>query len=138
MLFMMFARQGQEQEDRQKGALAESEKRRLQKLAQLCQWLGLRSERDTEGTVIRVVEFMIIREDSNVSATELSRESGLNRITCLHHLKRLAAAGLVSRQHGTYKLSEDLDAYVEHRMAQMLEEFKDMRRLVREIEKELE
>ncbi|HII53953.1 hypothetical protein COT30_02750 [Candidatus Micrarchaeota archaeon CG08_land_8_20_14_0_20_49_17] len=116
----------------------EIEDEKKKKLARLCELLGLRSERDTEGTVLRVLEFMIVSGPGHVSATSLSRESGLNRITCLHHLKRLSISGLVARQHGTYSMSVDLDQYVEIRMQKMMEEFKAMKRLAREIETQME
>ncbi len=72
---------------------------------QLCEAVGVVSGRDTDRTVIQVFRTMIENcGDDGIGGSELSELSGVNRITCLHHLKRLEEAGIVGKEDGKYHL----------------------------------
>ena len=59
-------------------------------LSELCRMMRIMSERDTDGTLPQVLKAMMVEgRDKPVGGSELSRVSGLNRITVIHHLRRL-------------------------------------------------
>ncbi|GEM_PF-1003063 len=74
-------------------------------VVRFCQSLRIVEERDTDGTVVRVVR-TILQEgrDKPVGGTELAEASGLKRVTVLHHLRRLEDLGLVERHAHRYML----------------------------------
>lgn len=74
-------------------------------LAELCKMMRIMSDRDTDGTLPQVLKVLMVESRGKpVGGSELSRASGINRITIIHHLKRLEGAGLVRRQEGKYIL----------------------------------
>ncbi|MFH1448236.1 MAG: winged helix-turn-helix transcriptional regulator [Candidatus Micrarchaeota archaeon] len=74
-------------------------------IERLCESVGVVSGRDRDKTVILVFRTMLKNcKEDGVGGSELSELSGVNRITCLHHLKRLEEAGLVENEHGRYHL----------------------------------
>lgn len=79
-----------------------SEEKVEAELRELCKQLRLLSARDTEGTLAQVLKVVV--QKKVVGGTELARISGLNRITCIHHLKRLESAGMVKREGRKYKM----------------------------------
>ena len=74
-------------------------------LVSLCRKMRLMSERDTDATLPQVLKVMMLHSRGQpVGGSELSELSGINRITIIHHLKRLENAGLVQRQESKYVL----------------------------------
>ncbi len=73
---------------------------------QLCKALRIVSSRDIDDTAARVFKTVLqsARESDEFGSTNLSREAGLNRITVIHHLKRLMDAGIIERGESKYKL----------------------------------
>ncbi len=107
--------------DKQKAELVQ-QKRQSQdidaELAELCKMMRIMSERDTDGTLPQVLKAMMVEgKGKPVSGSDLSRISGINRITIIHHLGRLEDAGLVRRSEGKYilKVQSAEDMLVEFR-----------------------
>jgi DNA-binding MarR family transcriptional regulator len=76
-----------------------------EELIQLCRRMRLMSERDTDATLPQVLKVMLVHSHGQpVGGSELSELSGINRITIIHHMKRLEGAGFVQRREGKYVL----------------------------------
>jgi len=107
---------------------------------QLCRHMRLMSGRDVDRTVARVFRVMVARgRMESIGGTELAEISRLNRITCLHHLGRLEAAGVVEREGRRYRLSEgSVEGIVEAMRAQTLRMFEEIEELARSIDEEFE
>ncbi|MFA6213793.1 MAG: helix-turn-helix domain-containing protein [Candidatus Micrarchaeia archaeon] len=76
-----------------------------EELVQLCRKMRLMSERDTDATLPLVLRVMMVHSRGQpVGGSQLSELSGINRITIIHHMKRLEGAGLVRREEGKYIL----------------------------------
>ncbi len=74
-------------------------------LVELCRKMRLMSERDTDATLPQVLKVMMVHSRGQpVGGSELSELSGINRITIIHHMKRLEGAGFVKREEGKYTL----------------------------------
>lgn len=98
-------------------------------LAELCRKMRLMSERDTDATLPQILKAMMVHARSSpIGGSELSKVSGINRITVIHHLRRLESAGFVVRQESRYVLrvrsAEDM----------LLEFRKDMERTFAEMD----
>ncbi|MEM4634057.1 MAG: helix-turn-helix domain-containing protein [Candidatus Anstonellaceae archaeon] len=105
-------------------------------LVELCRMMRLMSERDTDATLPQVLKIMLLEaRDRPVGGSELSRASGINRITILHHLRRLEAAGFVRRINGKYimRVQSAEEMILEFRK-EMEEAFSQMDELAREID----
>jgi len=72
-----------------------------------------------------------------VGGSDLSRISGINRITIIHHLGRLEDAGLVRRSEGKYilKIQSAEDMLMEFRK-EMEKHFSEMDEMAREIDEQ--
>jgi len=107
-------------------------------LASLCRMMRIMSERDTDGTLPQVLKVMMVEgRGKPVGGSELSEISGLNRITIIHHLRRLEVAGLVRRQEGKYvlKVQSAEDMLVEFRK-DMERSFSEMDEIARQIDEQ--
>jgi DNA-binding MarR family transcriptional regulator len=106
---------------------------------QLCEAVGIVSGRDKDKTVIQVFRTMIRHSgDNGIGGSELSELSGVNRITCLHHLKRLEEAGLVEGEKGRYHLKqENLKKTMKEIRKEALMLFDTIERMAQEIDAEL-
>lgn len=98
--------------------------------------MKLLTERDTEKTVVLVFRTVVLNyKKGEFSSTQVSRSSGLNRLTCIHHLKRLKEAGLVEKNNSKYVLSvESLDEFVLEAKREMLESFAEMELLAAKLD----
>ena len=105
----------------------------------LCEAVGVVSGRDRDKTVIQVFRTMIRHSgDKGIGGSELSELSGVNRITCLHHLKRLEEAGLVESEKGRYHLrQENLKKTMKELRRETLSLFDMIEEMAQEIDKEL-
>jgi DNA-binding MarR family transcriptional regulator len=109
-------------------------------LSALCRMMRIMSERDTDGTLPQVLKVMMVEgRGKPVGGSELSRVSGLNRITVIHHLKRLEGAGFVRRQEGKYVLRVQTaeDMLIEFRK-EMEKSFAEMDEMARQIDEQFE
>ncbi|VVB65576.1 Uncharacterised protein [Candidatus Gugararchaeum adminiculabundum] len=71
-----------------------------------CESIGVVSGRDTDKTAAEVFRALVqFGKGKPIGGSEIARVSGINRITCLHHLKRFEEAGLVKNLNGEYLLS---------------------------------
>lgn len=102
-------------------------------LVSLCRKMRLMSERDTDATLPQVLKVMMLHSRGQpVGGSELSELSGINRITIIHHLKRLENAGLVQRQESKYVLrvrsAEDMILEFRKEMERSFAEMDDLAR----------
>ncbi|MEM2138003.1 MAG: ArsR family transcriptional regulator [Candidatus Anstonellaceae archaeon] len=105
-------------------------------LSELCRMMRLMSERDVDATLAQVLKTMMVHSRGKpVGGSELSEISGLNRITILHHLKRLEGAGFVRRSEGKYimRVRSAEEMLMEFRK-EMEETFQHMDEMAREID----
>lgn len=111
-----------------------------EELVKLCKYMRILSDRDTDATVTHVLKTMMIAgRDKPVGGSELAKMSGLNRITVIHHLKRLETAGVVKKEETKYimqpKNAEQMLLGFREEMDRM---FSEMDELAREIDKEFD
>jgi len=109
-------------------------------LAELCRKMRLMSERDTDATLPQVLKVMMMHARSQaVGGSELSELSGINRITIIHHLRRLESAGLVQRQESKYvlRVRSAEDMILEFRK-EMERSFAEMDEMAREFDAQFE
>lgn len=109
-------------------------------LVELCRMMRLMSERDVDATLAQVLKTMMVSaRDRPVGGSELAKASGINRITIIHHLKRLEIAGFVRRDEGKYvmRVHSAEDMLMEFRK-DMEEAFAEMDELAREIDEQFE
>ena len=107
-------------------------------LSELCRMMRIMSERDTDGTLPQVLKAMMVEaRDRPVGGSELSRASGLNRITVIHHLRRLEVAGFVRRAEGKYvlRVQSAEDMLMEFRK-DMEKNFAEMDEVARQIDEQ--
>ncbi len=107
-------------------------------LSELCRMMRIMSERDTDGTLPQVLKVMMVEgRDKPVGGSELSRVSGLNRITVIHHLRRLEVAGFVRRSEGKYvlRVQSAEDMLMEFRK-DMEKSFAEMDEMARQIDEQ--
>ena len=105
-------------------------------LSELCKMMKLMSDRDTDETLAQVLKAMLVHSRTQpIGGSELSKISGLNRITIIHHMKRLEHAGFVRRQETKYvlRVSSAEEMLLEFRK-ETEREFAQMDELAREID----
>jgi len=105
-------------------------------LVELCRMMRLMSDRDVDATLPQVLRVMLVEARGKpVGGSELSKSSGINRITILHHLRRLEVAGFVRRQDGKYLLRvQSAEEMLLEFRKEMEQTFSDMDELAREID----
>jgi len=109
-------------------------------LSSLCKMMRLMSERDVDATLAQVLREMMVRaRDGPIGGSELSKSSGINRITIIHHLKRLEGAGFVRRTEGKYvmRVQSAEEMLMEFRK-DMERSFSEMDELAREIDSQFQ
>jgi DNA-binding MarR family transcriptional regulator len=107
-------------------------------LIELCRKMRLMSERDTDATLPQVLKVMMVHSHGQpVGGSELSEISGINRITIIHHMKRLEGAGFVKRKEGKYilKVQSAEDMILEFRK-DMERTFAEMDEMAREFDEQ--
>ena len=107
-----------------------------EELVELCRMMRLMSDRDTDATLPQVLKAMLLEARGKpVGGSELSKSSGINRITIIHHLRRLEDAGFVRRMDGKYVLRVQTaeEMLLEFRK-EMEQAFSEMYELAREID----
>jgi len=113
--------------------------RRKEQLEKICRSIGLLSKRDVDSTVVEVFHYALVKRGAFFGSTELSRASRINRLTCLHHLKRMERMGIVKNKGGEYALVHScLEEIVEDFRKSSALIFKEMMQSARRIDAELE
>jgi len=118
--------------------LAKREADANEELVELCRKMRLMSERDTDATLPQVLRVMMVHSRGQpVGGSELSELSGINRITIIHHMKRLEGAGFVQRQEGKYvlRVRSAEDMILEFRK-EMERNFAEMDEMAREFDEQ--
>ena len=109
-----------------------------EELIELCRKMRLMSERDTDATLPQVLRVMMVHSRGQpVGGSELSELSGINRITIIHHMKRLEGAGFVKREEGKYvlRVRSAEDMILEFRK-EMERNFAEMDEMAREFDEQ--
>ena len=109
-----------------------------EELVELCRKMRLMSERDTDATLPQVLHVMMVHSRGQpVGGSELSELSGINRITIIHHMKRLEGAGFVKREEGKYilRVRTAEDMILEFRK-EMERNFAEMDEMAREFDEQ--
>ena len=109
-----------------------------EELIVLCRKMRLMSERDTDATLPQVLRVMMVHSRGQpVGGSELSELSGINRITIIHHMKRLEGAGFVRREEGKYilRVRSAEDMILEFRK-EMERNFAEMDEMAREFDEQ--
>ena len=109
-----------------------------EELVVLCRKMRLMSERDTDATLPQVLRVMMVHSHGQpVGGSELSELSGINRITIIHHMKRLEGAGFVRREEGKYilRVRTAEDMILEFRK-EMERNFAEMDEMAREFDEQ--
>ncbi|MEM4348666.1 MAG: ArsR family transcriptional regulator [Candidatus Anstonellaceae archaeon] len=106
-------------------------------LVTLCKMMRIMSERDIDATLPQVLKLMLLEGRLRpIGGSELSRISGLNRITVIHHLKRLEEAGFVRRVEGKYifrfQSTEDMLIEFKKEVEKILTEMDELARQIDE------
>ena len=109
-------------------------------LIELCKMMRIMSERDVDATLSQVLKTMMVHTRSEpLGGSELSKISGINRITIIHHLKRLEEAGFVARKEGKYCMRvQTAEGMLMEFRKEMDRAFTEMDELAREIDTEFE
>jgi len=118
-------------------ALQQGNESEDEELSRLCRLLRIASERDTEGTVVQVVRILVEKGREPVGSSDLSKEMGLNRITVLHHLKRLAEAGVVEKRESQYMFAYDnFEDMVQMMREETVRMFAEMEQIAKKIDED--
>lgn len=109
-------------------------------LSALCRMMRIMSDRDIDGTLPQVLKAMMMEGRGKlVGGSDLSRSSGLNRITVIHHLKRLEGAGFVRRQEGKYVLRvQSAEGMLIEFRKEMERHFSEMDEIARQIDEQFD
>jgi len=107
-------------------------------LEQFCRSLQIVTRRDTDGTVTTVIRTMMTEfPQDSVGSTELAQKTNLNRVTILHHLKRLQDAGIVQKYERRYRLSPHGFGEVVRKMREQTEQmFSQAQDLARKLDEQ--
>ncbi|MFH1285338.1 MAG: helix-turn-helix domain-containing protein [Candidatus Micrarchaeota archaeon] len=138
MVGRILLRSAQKRESKQ--TLMERE-READEVEELCRMLNLVSGRDTDKTVVEVFR-NFLREfaeekERGVGSSELARVSGINRITCIHHLVRLERAGVVVKEGTRYYLrGENVEDVVEEMRTEVESMFREFEEMAKQIDME--
>ncbi len=127
--------------DKPKAVLVQEKGRSVDsELSELCRMMRLMSERDVDATLAQVLKTMMVSaRDRPVGGSELSKISGLNRVTVLHHLRRLEGAGFVRRQESKYVLCvQSAEGMLLEFRKEMDQAFSEMDELARQIDSQFE
>ena len=126
------------QKPKTEAILAKKEASADAELIELCRKMRLMSERDTDATLPHVLRVMMVHSRGQpVGGSELSELSGINRITIIHHMKRLEGAGFVRREEGKYilRVRSAEDMILEFRK-EMDRNFAEMDEMAREFDEQ--
>ncbi|NUN11803.1 helix-turn-helix transcriptional regulator [Candidatus Micrarchaeota archaeon] len=100
-----------------------------------CERLGIISGRDTDKTVVRVFRVVVVKKQ--VGGTDVQKEANINRITALHHLKRLEEAGVLEKKEDKYSLRGDnLSDLVDELEKQQMQHFEKMKKMIQLMERD--
>ncbi|MCX8166378.1 MAG: winged helix-turn-helix domain-containing protein [Candidatus Micrarchaeota archaeon] len=101
-------------------------------IEQLCINLDLLTGRDTEKTLIQLLS-AIAKEKKPFGTTELSQKTGINRVTCIHHIRKLQIAGLIVKRNNFYELN-DLEEFYKFYKQMMQKRLQMLEKLIKELE----
>ncbi|OIO21448.1 hypothetical protein COV61_05260 [Candidatus Micrarchaeota archaeon CG11_big_fil_rev_8_21_14_0_20_47_5] len=104
-------------------------------LIRLCRGMNMLTERDTDATLVEIMKSLMEMEEREIGCSELARQTGLNRITCIYHMNRLEKAGVVEKEEKKYRLVIDnFEGLVEGMRKRMERDFEEFEKMAREID----
>jgi hypothetical protein len=99
------------------------------------QMLNLVSARDTNRTALQVFRWVLANSAQGISSSTMSDACDMNRLTCLHHLKRMEDLGIVRNVDGRYVMeTEGMEAYIDGLEKEAKETFTALRELAKKID----
>lgn len=97
--------------------------------------LNFVSARDTNQTALQVFRWVLANSAQGVSSSRMSEACDMNRLTCLHHLKRMEDLGIVRNVDGRYVMgTESMEAYIDRLETEAKETFAALRELAKKID----
>lgn len=108
------------------------------KVERFCRSLQIVSRRDIDGTVTTVIRTMLQEapEDS-IGSSELASLTNLNRVTVIHHLRRLEKVGVVQKERHKYRLTPQGFSQIVQKMREETEQmFNEAQMLAQRIDEE--
>jgi hypothetical protein len=105
-------------------------------LEEFSQMLNMVSRRDIHGTGLQVFRWILENRMQMISSSRMSETCDMNRLTCLHHLKRMEELGIVRNVDGRYVMeSESMEQYIDRLEKEAEETFTVLRQLAKSIDK---
>lgn len=101
-------------------------------LEKLCNTIDLISGRDTEKTVLEVL-IVFITEEGPIGGSRISERTGINRITCIHHIKKLESVGLIRKKNRQYEIIE-LQEFVKVYRRNIFHRMSELEKLIEELD----
>jgi DNA-binding HxlR family transcriptional regulator len=97
--------------------------------------LNFVSARDTNRTALQVFRWVLQNSAQDISSSEMGRAVDMNRLTCLHHLKRMEELGIVRNVDGRYVVeTESMEQYIDRLENEAKETFAALRQLAKKID----
>jgi hypothetical protein len=105
-------------------------------LEEFSQMLNMVSRRDINGTGLQVFRWILENRMQTISSSRMSETCDMNRLTCLHHLKRMEELGIVRNVDGRYVMeSESMEQYIDRLEKEAEETFAALRQLAKSIDR---
>lgn len=106
-------------------------------LIRLCRGMNMLTERDTDATLVEIMKSLMEMNEREIGCSELARQTGLNRITCIYHMNRLEKAGVVEKEEKKYRLVIDnFEGLVDEMRKRMERDFEQFEKMAREIDED--
>ena len=104
-------------------------------LEEFTEMLNLVSRRDTNGTGLQVFRWVLENRKQMISSSRMSEVCDMNRLTCLHHIRRLEELGLLDNVDGRYVMTtKSMESYIEQLEGEAIERFSMLKKLARKID----
>jgi predicted transcriptional regulator len=104
-------------------------------MEEFARMLNFISARDTNRTALQVFRWVLQNANQNISSSTMSDECDMNRLTCLHHLRRMEALGIVRNVDGRYVVeTESMEQYIDKLENEAKETFTALRELAKKID----
>jgi len=104
-------------------------------LEQFTGMLNLISARDTNRTGLQVFRWILENRQKMISSSRMGEACDMNRLTCLHHLRRLEELGILDNVDGRYVMtSQSMEKYINALEREAMGTFSALKKLARRID----